>query len=295
MTLQGKLDAIVAKQKGSFGVAVKHLQTGESAGMNESKPFQLASVFKVPILAALFRDVEEGRLQLDARIRLKFEERVPGSGVLQELDPGAEVSIKDLAMLMIIVSDNFATDQVLELVGIERVEQYMKQLGLEGTSIKHSCWRLLSQCVGIDEPKPRAETYKLFHERVEAGQFDKQASLFEASSENNVSTPQEINRLLEWIAAGKLVSPEASNGMLDIMLRQQLRNRIPYLLPERVKTATKSGTVGTVVNDVGIVFLPEDKGSFAISVLSHGNPTINEGQLAIAEITRAVYAHFTEG
>lgn len=292
MSLQDKLESIVREVPGTFGVAVKHLQTGEEARLNENQLFQLASTFKVPILATLFRDVEAGKLRLDQRVRLKWSDRVPGSGVLQELDPGAEVSVKDLAMLMIIVSDNYGTDQVLELVGIENVNEYMKELGLRNTFIHHNCWQLLTRCVGIEQPAPSAEAYVEYNRREDDDLFDTAHSILEATEENNSSTPLEMNRLLEMIAKKEIISAAACDAMLDIMMKQQFRNRIPFLLPYQAKVACKTGTIGSVVNDVGIVYMPKERGAFAISVLSHGNASTIDGAQTIARLSKAAYDHF---
>ncbi|RNB87035.1 serine hydrolase [Brevibacillus fluminis] len=294
MELQEKLERIAREMPGTFGVAIKHLETGEEASLFGDELFQLASVFKIPILATLFRDVEEGRLSLGERVKLQADERVPGSGVLQELDPGAEVTIKDLAMLMIIVSDNYGTDQVLKHVGIERVNRFMNELGLVKTNIQHDCWRLLTICTGLDLPAPTAEGYEEYMRREDADQFDEAHSILEPRPENNVSTPQEINRLLEMIAKKQLISEAACDGMLNILKRQQFTSRIPNLLPGQARAAHKTGTIGSCVNDAGIVYMPQGKGAFAITVLSRDNESTNQGAQTIARLSRAAYDHFME-
>ncbi|MGO0061973.1 serine hydrolase [Brevibacillus fluminis] len=292
MTLQEKLEAVLAESSAVFGVTVKHIGTQEEARMNADRYFQMASTFKVPILATLFRDVEAGRLRLEERIRLTEDDLVAGSGVLKEFLPGVEVAIRDLAMLMIIVSDNVGTDKVMELVGKERVEAFMRELGLHGISVKFDCWELLSIGAGLaGEKKGKAGVDKLNKQFAETG-FDPDNFIFQPSPKNNVATPSDMGRLLELIATGQLVSQEACDGILDIMKRQQLRNRIPYLLPDKTVIACKSGTIGSVVNDVGIVYLPEDKGAFTIAALSQGNGSVKEGEQLIARLALTAYEHF---
>lgn len=297
MNLQQKLENAVKDEQGTFGVAVKHLGTKEEANINGERLFQMASTYKVPILTALYRDVEAGKIRLDERVKLKWEERVPGSGVLQQLDPGAEVSVKDMATLMIIVSDNYATDRVLDLVGgPKQVEAYMKELGLNHILVKMSCWDTLTQAIGMEPQPVSAEAYATFLKTVEiavTSRYDQKINDVDlTSTEHNVASPRDMGKLLEMIAQKEMLSESSSNGVLDIMLKQQFRNRIPYLLPEQVKVAHKTGTIGNAVNDVGIVYLPEEKGIFTITVFSQGNSFRREGEQAIARLAKAAYDHF---
>ncbi len=292
MNLQESIERVVAQQQGTFGVYVKHLITMESASVNGDRLFQTASVFKVPILATLMRDVVEGRSDLNQRVRLTSEDIVPGSGIFKELEPGVEVTIKDLATMMIIVSDNLATDQVLSIVGKERVQEYMSELGLSKTFIRFNCWELLSLCVGL-EPKPYSLAYyeKLNH-LLNHDEMDQDSIVYQETSENNVSTPVEMGILLEHIVTKKVISEEASAKIFDIMTKQQLRNRIPRLLPKGTLVGCKSGTLGSVVNDCGIVQLPDKKGLFVIAVFSKDNPTIPQGEEVIAKLALTAYDYF---
>ncbi len=292
MSLQKKLEAVLSETTATFGVAVKHLETKEEALINGDDYFQMASTFKVPILATLFRDVHEGRLSLTERIRLTENDLVPGSGVLQEFLPGAEVAVKDLAMLMIIVSDNLGTDKVLELVGTKRVDAFMKELGLDRISVKSSCWELLSVGGGLAGEKKGLEGFHKLKQKFQTTGIDADSVIFQPVPENNVSSPSDMGKLLELIATGELVGQEVCDGILDILKRQQLRNRIPYLLPDKTIIACKSGTIGSVVNDVGIVYLPDGKGAFTIAVFSTGNASTKEGERMIARLTQTAYEHF---
>ncbi|GED71593.1 beta-lactamase [Brevibacillus reuszeri] len=300
MSLQQKLEDLLRETRGTFGIAVKNLQTGEEASINADRLFQLASVFKIPILATLYRDVEAGKQTLEQRITITETDNVPGSTILASLDWGVELTMKDLAMLMIIVSDNVATDVLLKMIGVQNVDSYMKQLGLENTFINHSCWELLSLCVGM-EPHPYSpEIYAQFFTR----EFDEENIVFKADKRGNVSTATEMSRLVEMIANEQLLTKTSTDGMMDILGRQQFKNRLPQLLPSQAKVAHKTGTlppgftisenttIGSIVNDVGIVYMPKDKGAFTIAVLSQGNPSVADGERMIARIARTAYDHF---
>lgn len=290
--LQAKLEKVLENVSGTYGVAVKHLGTGETGYIHENDLFQTASSSKVAILATLFDEVEKGHLSLECRLRLTEKDLVPGSGVLQKFDVGVELSIKDLATMMIIVSDNLATDKILEMIGKEKVNRFTNELGLNGMHLEHSIWELISLYVDID-PKPKsAESYAELDRKLETTADYSGSSIFDMNRKNNVSTPYAMNVLLDKMAHGELVSKQASEKMIDIMKGQQFGHRLPHLLPDEVSVACKTGTIGSVVNDVGIVYMPDHQGSFVMSVFSRENATHIEGEETIAQLAKAAYDHF---
>ena len=290
MGWQQVLEEVLTDSPGVFGVAVTHLETGKSAGNLDDQLFQLASAFKIPIMVTLMREVEAGKLRLDQRVTLKRDERVPGSGVLQELDAGAALTVKDLATLMTIVSDNYATDLVLELIGgIEQVTAHMHELGLKDIHLRHTCWQLLNHCVGMNEPAPSAAGFDEYERREDTGEYEIILDVSQPTLENNVATPADLNRLLIMIAQKEILTPASCELMLDILRRQQYNSRLPFLLPEGTKVAHKTGTVNAVVNDAGIIYLPKGKGAIAITVLSRGVTEKSAAELTIARVAKAIY------
>jgi beta-lactamase class A len=289
MTWQLAIEEVLTDAPGVFGVAATHLQTGQTAGHLDDQLFQLASAFKIPILVTLMRDVEAGKIRLDQRIELKREERVPGSGILQELDAGAALTVKDLATLMTIVSDNYATDLVIGLVGLENINAHMRELGLETIHLRHTCWQLLSHCVGMEETAPSPAGFDEYELREETGQYEVIHDVSKPTTENNVATPKDLNRLLSMIAQKEILSEASCELMIDILRRQQFNSRLPYLLPPGTKVAHKTGTVNEVVNDAGIIYLPEGKGAIAITVLSRGVIDKIAGEQTIARIAKTIY------
>jgi len=288
MKWQQAVEEVLRDAQGEFGVAVSHLESKEKAGHRQNELFQLASVFKIPILVTLMREVEAGRISLQQRVVLKAEERVPGSGVLQELDPGAHLTVKDLATLMIVVSDNYATDMLLGLIGQEKVEAHMHELGLESFSLPHNCWQLLNRCVGMEEPHPSPAAYAEYERREETGDYEILFDVTEPTPQNNVCTPEDLNRLLTSIHNREILSPASCELILAILLRQKYNSRLPLLLPERIRVAHKTGTVNNVVNDAGIIYLPQGKGTIVISVLSRKVQEIHAAERTIARLAKAV-------
>lgn len=294
MTLQEQLEKVIADAAGTYGVAVKHLETGEEAAINGDLPFQTASSCKVAILATLFSEAAKGNLTLSERIRLTKEDLVPGSGVFQLFDPGAEVSLKDLATLMIIVSDNLATDKVLEFVGKDKVNALTRELGLKQTHLEHNIWELLSVYAGLTPKEKNEETYKELDDLLEEDVDRSNSTIFDMSLKNNIATPNEMNVLLAAIGRGEMATSEAGEQMIDILKSQQFGHRLPYLLPEGARSANKTGTIGGAVNDVGIIYLPDNQGAFAISVLTKNIESKIEAERKIAELARTAYDYFAE-
>ncbi|MDB4876754.1 MAG: putative beta-lactamase precursor [Gemmatimonadetes bacterium] len=187
--LHRQLDAIAAAHHGVLGYSVSNLDTGERLSLRGDETFSTASLIKVPILVTLYDLAEQKMLSLDDPLTVLKIDQVPGSGVLQFMHPGMSLSVHDAAALMIILSDNTATNLLLDRVVIRRVWQKMEALGLKNTKV-HSKSFLRISSVAMDS----SAKYGL-----------------------GVTTPNEMGRLFEMLAQGKAVSPAADSAMLDIL------------------------------------------------------------------------------
>ena len=183
-------------------------------------PFVAASVIKLPIMIEAFRQFEAGLLDPNETYALRPELKLPPCGVLTFLHDGLQVTLMDLVTLMIIVSDNTATNMVIDRVGMENVNRTLRELGATGTALRR---RL----------------------------FDREAS---ARGVQNSVTARDIGRLLEGLYAGRVVSPAASRQMLDILLAQQLNGKLPFYLSCDV--AHKTGEDDGITHDAGIIYAP---------------------------------------
>ena len=295
MELQQKIEQYISDIDASFGVSIKHLETQEEAHIQGDRLFQMASVVKVPILATLFDLAERGEIDLSQRIKMLEEEYVPGSGVFKAMDSGIEPTIKDLATMMIIVSDNQATDKLLKLVGgAEAVQKKMQSIGLHNIHIKHSIWELLSLSAGVSpQPHTKAIAEEVLRD-LEEDKYDLESIVFQESTESNTSSSKDMTALMEKIALGDFVSKECSAAIHEVLYKQQYQQRIGGLLPRNTKVANKTGSLGTLFNDTGIVQLPDDKGAFAITVYSSGSSLDYKGDEPIARISQIAYEHFVE-
>lgn len=187
--LHRTLDAIAAAHHGIVGYSVLNVDTGERLSLRGDETFSTASLIKVPILVTLYDLVEKKQLSLDDPLTVLKIDQVPGSGVLQFMHPGMTLSVHDAATLMIILSDNTATNLILDKIAIRRVWQKMESLGLPHTKV-HSKVFLRLTSVAMDS----SVKYGL-----------------------GVTTPNEMTQLFALLAQGKAVSPAADSAMLDIL------------------------------------------------------------------------------
>jgi beta-lactamase class A len=183
------LQAIAAAHHGVLGYSISNLDTGERFSLRGDETFSTASLIKVPILVTLYDLAEQKQLSLDDPLTVLKIDQVPGSGVLQFMRPGMTLTVNDAAALMIVLSDNTATNLLLDRIIIRRVWQKMEALGLPHTKV-HSKTFLRISSVAMDS----SVKYGL-----------------------GVSTPNEMARLFELLAQGKAVNPAADSTMLEML------------------------------------------------------------------------------
>ncbi|MFD1926771.1 serine hydrolase [Sporosarcina siberiensis] len=293
MSLKTKIESYINEIDASFGIYIKNIETKEEVNIQGDRLYQMASVVKVPILATLFDLVEKGEIELTKRVKIEESDFVPGSGVFKTMDCGIEPTIKDLATMMIIVSDNLATDKILTIVGgADRVQEKMRSIGLENIHVRHSIWELLSLCAEITPEPYTKELSDQIIKCLEEGGYELGGTVFQESVENNMSSPKDMCLLLEQIASGTFVSEQCSSAIYQILLKQQYQQRIGGKLPRNTTVANKTGSLGSMFNDAGIVDLPENKGAFVITVYSIGNSLEYKGDEPIARISQIAYEHF---
>jgi beta-lactamase class A len=271
--------AIQDRFSGVLGLAAKNLATGEEILVDPDRSFPTASAFKVPVMTEVFRQAEEGRFKFDDRRPVRAEDIVKGSGVLRALQPGIAPTIHDLATLMIIVSDNTATNMLIDLVGgVEPINQTMRdRLGLSAIVV---------------------------HNRIEFDLIEKDnRSLAEA-------TPRDLMHLCELLAREELISVAASRAMLAIMRQQHYLNQFPRYLnynpygpelnvPQKLWIANKTGGLPGMRSDTGVIGLPTDV-LIAFGVMTeHSSDTgftfENEAEIANGAIGRLLIEYWWPG
>lgn len=293
MAESGMISAIqdfTAHTCGVVGVAAKHLKTGKRFSHNAEAVFFTASTLKVPLLVELYRQVDAGIIDMNERIDLTDALRVPGSGVLKELASGLQPTVHDLAMLMIIISDNTATDILYNRVGGDNINNTMQQLGLTHTHIPMPCRELLYGITGLEVENP-AHTYQLASNRLKNREFVLEGDGF-SEDKSDVSSPNDMCRLLELIYDGDILSSRSREAVLDILKRQQLSTVIPHALPAGTVVAHKTGSYHTVRCDVGIVFSPTGPYTVAIMAKQMTGGDRLSVDASLAAISKAVYDEF---
>ena len=292
--IQRAFDAEVAAYRdridGTFGIVVRDLTTGLELGYNAEEVFPTASTMKTPLLYALYRLAQEGEIDLATRVPLQRHERVPGSGVLQHMDEGLTPTVRDLAELMIIVSDNYATDLLYRLVGGERLARILGDLGLAQTHLPHTTWHILAHMGGIDGNDPDL-TYDTLRERLKRNRSNGDAVDPYTTDEYDRSSPGDMVRLMTLIEEGHGLSTESRAAMLDTLKHQNFNQLIPGRLPDDagIEVAHKTGSVTGVRNDAGIVYAPGI--TYAIAIMSKGLDDPAEAVSQFAHLSRWVWDH----
>lgn len=260
-SLRRELEQIRNHFPGEMSIYMKNLSTSDEIALDSETVFETFSVIKLAIAAEVMHQVGQGRLSLSDRIVTKAaDERLP-SGVLYTLEPGLSPNIKDLLTLMIIISDNEATDLLADKVGRAQVTAYIHGLGLSHTAIQFSDLDWDRRWLGTLDPSYRHASGDQTVHFPFSNYSDPQVeqafghTIYDAGIFFGHSTTREIGRLLEMMATGKLVSKNASNLLLSIMEKQQVNDRFPRYL-EDVRIAHKTGDGQPfVANDAGIIWV----------------------------------------
>lgn len=220
------LDAIAAEIEaipGHLGFYYKNLVTGYEYGIRENEAYLAASVIKFPLLLHVLTRAARGEIRLSDRLTVENWEKVPSCGGLNQFTDAVEADIHTLCRLMIVLSDNTATNKLLRFCGLEECNASFRNMGLEKTVVR----RLL---------------------------FDAEAS---ARGLQNTICPREMGSLLEQLYRREFVSPEVSQQAIDILLKQQIDHKLDGKLCGEVPIAHKTGEDDQLSNDVGIVYAKE--------------------------------------
>lgn len=258
--LQDQLEQLAAEIPGKVAWCMVHPASGARVQRNADECFISASVIKTPILMEAFRQAKHEGLEWNAPLPLKESDKVGGSGILNVLHDGLQTTVRDVAVLMTVISDNSATNMMLDHLGVEKVNAFLQDHGCKVTR----CIRKLYDWDAIN---------KGIHNHIAAG---------------------EITDLLVLAGQGRLNGPDADDDLIGIMKKQQYRDKIPHLLPKGVVTATKSGSLDEVSHDCGIVYLPSGDW-YAISIFtgdlvqSEDGPERDAVNATMARISLACY------
>lgn len=264
--LEQNIEHLVEEAGGTWAVVLEDLDRKETWNMNGDETFTAASVIKLPIMASVFASADQGRLRLGDCLTLKREDLVSGSGILQYLSPGIKLPIYDLLTLMIIQSDNTATNILIDLVGVEKIQQTMQELGMRDSVFYN---KLMT--VPVETPG------------------------------RNRITASDISSVLKRFATGRFVSLYACEQMIDILKKQQIRNGLPAYLPDddsdivgvnpEWEVAGKSGWVPGIHHDSGIFYVGNR--TIIVTALSRDCGTFKAPE-TLGKIGQEVYSYMND-
>lgn len=294
--LRRQIERVIPQARGEVGVAIKHLETGAEVAIRADEPFPMASTFKLPILVELYAQQRAGRLSFDEMVELTPHDQHLGSGDISVnfTLPGVRLSLRNLMNLMMMISDNSATDVLLARVGAANVTARMRALGLTGIRVDRSCQELILDYGGHDTEKLKGLLLEELRPLMRRGPGAPGAEARDeryAADPRDQATPRDMTRLLEMLWRGQVVDREASREILELMKRCRTgAARLKGLLPAGTVVAHKTGTVGGTVNDLGIIYLPDEAGHVAITVFAKRTRADGEDvERVIAEIGRYAY------
>ena len=251
---------------GTFALAFRDVQTGESLFVNEKEIFHAASTMKTPVMIEVFKQAEEGKFKLDDSIIVEndFISIVDSSHYSMDLtdDSGEELysfigknkTIRELVYNMITVSSNMATNILIEVVDAKNVMETMKEIGANDIQVLR----------GVEDNKA-----------------------FQAGL-NNTTTAYDLMLIFEKIASKEIVSESACNEMIEILFDQKLREKIPSKLPAEVKVANKTGSITGVQHDSGIIYLPDGR-KYILVLLAKDLKDAEAGIEVESEVSRMIY------
>jgi beta-lactamase class A len=257
--LQEKVEFLTRHVNAEWGIYVKSLDTGEEIAIDADAPFDTMSVIKIPIMVEAFHQIDAGKLSLGDRVTIQESDMRFGTGILRSLDPGASVTLKDVLMLMNIVSDNTATDIAYAKVGgPSRVTAAMRELGfktIESRMTSFEWFRALSATA--DASYATLGPLELFRKGPAGDAASRWKFHSEARFPYGLSSAREMGQLLERIYRNEVASKASCELMIDMMGRQVYSTRLPrYLGNYRVPHKT-GDFLPFIGNDVGYILSPQ--------------------------------------
>jgi beta-lactamase class A len=241
-----------AEERGTVGVTVVG-PDGDRWSHNGARQFKAASCVKIPLMIEIYRQIDRGERSLDDRFTLRDDEKAVGSGVMLHLHDGMEFTVNDLLYLMISISDNTATNILIDMAGMDAVNATMRELEMTGSNLGRKM-----------KGRPAVE-----------GEIE------------NLATADDYVAVVEAILDGRAASAASCEAMIAMLEKQANTRRISRYLPEddTIRWGTKTGSIKGVTNDAGFVMVGDKR--LVIAVFCEGMPDQHVGEQVIGDVTRA--------
>jgi beta-lactamase class A len=270
-SLQDALRSRIGDFQGTVSLYAKNLDTGDTVGIRPAEPVRTASTIKLPILLAVFDQVSAGKAKWTEPLTITPQDKVSGSGVIgSELSDGVQLLLRDVVHLMIVLSDNSATNMILERFTADAVNAYLDKIGIKTT-------RSMRKVRGDGTQLKAAEGFSAAGRLPENQKYGL-----------GVSTPRDMVSILEKLEHGEIVSPDASREILAILKRCQDSTGVRRRLPG-VSIANKTGALDALRSEVALVYSKGGRIAMAITVDDMPKPDWspdNPGSLLIADLAR---------
>jgi len=244
--------------RGDAGIIIEDLNTGWQFSLNQDKLFPSASLVKIPIMAACFQAVSEGRLTLKETMVLRVSNKTPGSGILKNIASGTAIPVEQLIEIMITKSDNTAANMLFERLGFDYLNDYFRRSGLRYTNLSRKMMDFQDRKRGVE----------------------------------NYTSASDIAFLLERFYRRKFLSRAVSEKCLAMLLRQKVNDRIPRKLPGDWPVAHKTGLEKNVCHDAGIVFTQQ--GDFLICVLTKSRAGTRQVKEFISNLSLVIFRTYQQ-
>ncbi len=298
--LQAELQRLASNYDGEVGVYALDLRTGRAAAVNPDVGFPMASTVKVPVAVHILSLVDEGTLDLHQQVLLKPGDIYPSMGgpIDTHLTPGSAITVRDLLHMMLTVSDNNATDILIRLGGgTAAVDARMRALGIAGIRVDRYIWEMLANYFGDQDASQRRPLgpadYAVLEAADRSDEERKRLRQLYDHDPRDTSTAAGMSALLVQVWQGRALKPETTAVLKSIMLDCRTgQGRLKGMLPDATPVAHKTGTVGNVINDVGVITLPDDKGELVVSVFQASAQSDQARDRMIAQLARAAHDYF---
>ncbi|ERI95666.1 hypothetical protein HMPREF1982_00140 [Clostridiales bacterium oral taxon 876 str. F0540] len=239
---------------GDYSFYFEDIDSGYSYSLNEKAIMPSASCIKVPIAMALLKEVENGSINLDHKVFVNKEEMVEGSGIIHELDE-KDYSIRELLAAMLIQSDNTATNKIIDSLGMDKINNYIKQMGLKDTLLKRKMMDLKARERGLE----------------------------------NITSSLDLANCFKELHNGNYLSKNSREYIVTILRKSQNRDKLPFYMPEREwkNIANKTGSLSGIENDAALINI--DKGNFVFVVMAKSLPNNIYGIVTISRVGKMMW------
>lgn len=239
---------------GTYGFYFEDLKSGYVYGYNENVSMTAAGCMKLPIAISLIKAVEEGKVDFLDKVKIESKDKVYGTGIIHEFNE-REYTVFELLVIMLIQSDNTAANKIIDIVGMEKINDNIIEMGLRNTKLNRK-------------------------------------TTDERSNENdveNLTSAYDLNKIWRHLYKGTYLSMDNSQMLIDILRRQQIKNKLALYLADDLKyeISSKTGDKSGVENDTELIQI--SKGTFAFTVLSSNIPNSVYGTVSLAKCGKMMW------